>query len=166
MRGQDIVIWVLLSLWKGSVKGRLDYLSKNTGLSKREIQNSFNRLAESKLFDPHSNHINIKMFLHFLKEGIRYFAPITLNLNRKVVGIPTIYPSMNEEILSDGIQPVWKSKDGSELGIEVTPLHKSCLILANSNRRAYQLMCLIDAARSWLPREREYALEKIEEIFL
>ena len=164
MRGQDIIIWVLLYFWGTNIRGRLDYLINSTNLSKREIQNSFIRLEQSKLFDSRTGLVNPKIFTHFYNEAIRYIFPWVINKSVLVKGNLTIYPPMNELIFTKVKGIVWEDESGNDSGYALVPIHKSCNNLKLNHRKAYQVLCLLDAVRSWLPRERKIAIEKLTEI--
>jgi len=165
LKPQDL--FVVLKLWVG--RGRVwnyQELAHQLGMSVAETHNAVKRARKAGLLPSGelSGAPNPMALKEFLVHGAKYAFPA--ELGQVTRGIPTAYaasPLKDQLQLSGDLPPVWPHKDGTEVGTSVEPLYKSAPEAALWDPKLYEFLALFDALRLGRARERQMAVQMIEE---
>lgn len=145
-------------------------LESLTGISKSQISLSLNRMynvglakVDRKLNIPKTN---IKAFLEFIAYGIRYVFPAKEGVIGRGIATSIAAPVLRSKLMTSGeLQPVWPNPRGNTKGLLVEPLHPKIFIAVQQDAQLYAMLALVDAIRIGHPRERNLALEMLNNIF-
>lgn len=162
MKPQDVVVLLGTVAMQGPWR-HVD-LAMALGMSQSEVTNSLERSRKVGLIDDGKRHVFRKGLLEFLEHGIRYVFPA--QPGPLVRGVPTAYscPPLNETIRTDQSDVlVWPSPDGSQRGQAVEPLFPSVPQAAVKNPQLHALLALVDALRLGQARERNLAINYLDQ---
>lgn len=180
MKSQDIGLLLKLSCMQrreGDTYGRIEHfeqrysvraLAAETGISKSQVSLALQRSLDvglakrdRRLGNPH---VNTKGLFEFIAFGLRYVFPAKLGVVTR--GVPTSLgaPVLEGKLMSGGeLVPVWSDAQGDTKGQAVEPLFKSVTYAIKRDRELYALLALVDAIRLGQPRERNLAIELIQQ---
>lgn len=164
LKPQDILILLMLLVWKGAKPWRYSDLAKNLRMSQSEVHQAIKRSQLSGLYDPLTKRPKRQALIEFIIHGLKYAFPAIIG--DSVEGVPTAHsaPPLNNQIIShDEMSYVWPWKGEKLKGKKVAPLHKNVPIVAKSFPEMYPLLALIDALRVGRAREREMAEKELSE---
>jgi hypothetical protein len=100
----------------------------------------------------------------FLVHGVKYAFPV--HRGGLVRGMPTAHaaPPLAQQIAeSFDPPPVWPDPEGAVRGLEFSPLYKNVPAAARRDPKLYELLALVDAIRDGRAREREIAIDELEQ---
>lgn len=144
-------------------------IAAQTGISKSEISNALNRCYQSGLAKPSrvdgTPSVNTKALQEFIVYGIRYVFPVApQGLTRGITTGLTAPVFKGELISGSDMPPVWPDPNGATSGFSVTPLFKTVTYAIRKDPCVYALLALVDSIRLGLPRERNLAISKLEQL--
>ena len=161
MRPQDVVILLKKVSPAGwSMSGK--QLSESLGISQSEVSDSLERSRLSGLIDASKSHVNTLALRDFLVYGLRYCFPV---IPAGVVrGMPTAMSAspIKDRIVQGEDSFVWPSVTGNSRGQAIQPLYPSVPSAAGKDADFYQLMVVADTLRFGRVREREIAMEVLD----
>lgn len=161
LKSQDVV--VLLKLAGASPEWTYASLAQSLGMSTSEVHAAVGRTKACGLYNEHARAPHRKALLEFLVHGLRYVFPGERGGVTR--GLPTAHaaPPLQALIQSDGeLPPVWPDPEGTVRGEALQPLYRSVPTAARRDPALYELLALVDAARSGRPRERRLAVTELE----
>ena len=164
MRPQDVVILlkkISPSGWNMSGK----QLAESVGISQSEVSDSLARSRVSGLLYA-SGRVNMLALKDFLVYGLKYVFPVVPA--GIVRGVPTgVSATPIKEKISQGTESfVWPYAKGTLRGQAVQPLYPSVPVAVEGDADFYILMVLVDLLRFGRVREREIAIELLDNYFL
>jgi DNA-binding transcriptional ArsR family regulator len=144
-------------------------LAGQTGISKSEVSNALNRCYQSGLAKPSrvdgTPSVNTKALQEFIVYGIRYVFPVAPQGLTRGITTGLTAPVFKGELISGGdMPPVWPDPNGATSGLSVTPLFKTVTYAIRKDPGVYALLALVDSIRLGLPRERNLAISKLEQL--
>lgn len=165
MRPQDVVILlkkVSPAGWYMSGK----QLSEALGISQSEISESMERSRISGLLDPSKSRVNTLALKDFLIYGLRYVFPVVPA--GIVRGMPTGVSAnpIRERIVHGEESFVWPYQKGTCRGQAISPLYSSVPAAVEKDADYYALMVAADTLRFGRVRERDAAIEILDNYFL
>jgi hypothetical protein len=142
-------------------------LARELLMSVSEVHAAANRAELSRLlirrqgtYEPNRTSLR-----EFLLHGIKYVFPMVLGgLGR---GLPTgaSAPPLSEHFeQSDSLPLVWPDEEGVVRGILVLPIYGSVPEACKRDEKLYRLLSVVDALRGGAARERELAMERLEDV--
>lgn len=172
IKPQDIVVLAKLIAYKKDANWSQNSIALELCLSPSQINSAFKRLVSAGLITPyqppHKPQPILKACEEFFIYGLKYIFPA--KLGEVARGVPTSYsgPALKDYILpgKDPI-PVWPYGDGQERGVALKPLYYTVpeSISKYPDPVFYHLLTIIDAIRSGRAREKEIAIQKLQEMF-
>lgn len=144
-------------------------LAEETGISKSQISLSLNRCIDVGLAKQDRKTLlpktNVKSLMEFIAYGIRYVFPakpgeITRGITTSI-GAPVL---LGQLMTSGDLPPVWPDAKGSTKGVAIEPLHKNIRLAVNNDAVLYAMLALTDAVRVGRPRERNLAIDKLNQL--
>ncbi len=84
------------------------------------------------------------------------------------IGFPTAYgmsPLKEKVLFADENRPVWPSAEGTTRGMTLLPLYEKAPLAALEDRALNEILALLDALRIGAARERQFAMDMLEERF-
>lgn len=143
-------------------------LANATGVSKSEVSNILSRCYANGLAKLQRNgtpSTNRKGLEEFLVYGIKYVFPAkTLALTRGIATGLTA-PVFGGELRAPSDQtPVWADPKGATSGPAVEPLYKTVPYAVRKDQTLYIFLALVDSIRLGLPREKNLAVHKLQEL--
>jgi hypothetical protein len=167
LKPQDVVVALKLVALRGE---RLTYeeLGKRLKLSQFEAHAAVKRLVAAKLATEIEG--EVRPIIASLKCFIYYGAPYSFPPVRgeMTIGFPTAYgvsPLKEKVLFADENPPVWPSADGTTRGMTLLPLYEKAPLAAVEDKALYEMLSLFDALRIGAARERQLAMELLEERF-
>lgn len=164
MKPQDVLVALKLSLAE-EMPGYVE-LGKSLGISASETHASVRRLTASRILDPETKHVRLRVFRNFLVHGVPYAFPASPREATR--GMPTAWaaPAFAGKIMSSGeMPPVWPDPEGKVQGNSVEPLYSSAPEASRRDPALYDLLTLVDAIRFGRARERAIAEKEIDNRF-
>lgn len=164
MRPQDVVILLKKLTPEGrNMNGK--ELSDSLGISAAEISMAMERNRMAQLISADKKRVNVLALKEFLVYGIKYCFPAPLG--RIVRGTPTASSAspINQVIASNGNTVVWKDSSGSVRGQSITPLFPSAVEASKKDPDLYALLAIVDALRIGNARERQVAIDCLNQYF-
>lgn len=137
-------------------------LAEELFISQSEVSKSLARSKFAGLLDPNGKHVLKLALMEFLQYGIKYVFP--QQPGAVVRGIPTAHSAMplNEIIQSDE-NYVWPSGKGTIRGHSIMPLYPSVVNAVQVDSKLHELLALVDALRVGRAREKQLAIEILNE---
>ncbi|MBO0592919.1 hypothetical protein I2486_16060 [Cellulophaga sp. E16_2] len=161
MKPQDIV--VLAKIIAMGNDGYIQMLLAQTlFMSQSEISSSLKRSAYAGLLINKGNEVERKLFFEFIKYGLSYVFPV--HPGPLVRGTATAHsaPPLELEFVSDE-KYVWPYAKGYSRGQSITPLYPTVPQAAILDENLHELLSLFDAVRAGRAREKNRALEILEQ---
>ena len=165
LKPQDLL--VVLKLWVGRGKTwTYPVLAQELGISLSEVHGAVKRAAkagfllEASLAQP-PNPVALR---EFLVHGAKYAFPA--DRGGMTRGFPTAHAAapLNAEIVADGEPPpVWPHAEGTERGLAFAPLYPAAPVAALRDPALREMLALLDSIRGGRARERQRAIQLIEE---
>ena len=143
-------------------------LASELEMSASEVHAALKRAVHSRLARRQGESIRpiAANLREFLVHGLSYaFPPELGGLTR---GMPTRYaaaPLRSKLRPGDEPPPVWPDPDGEAKGLALLPLYPRAAKAARKDSRFHELLALADALRAGQARERELAVQAIDERF-
>ena len=166
IKSQDILVALKLIAMKGR-NWKQSEVADELRISRAEICNSLDRLAEAGLLDEDRRIPLKEALLEFIQYGLKYVFPVKPGSLCR--GIPTSHsaPPLSKKIVSDPHEAyVWPRPDGKVRGQEIEPLYPSiCMIDFEKAPRLYEMLALVDAVRVGRVREKKLAVEELAKRF-
>ncbi len=161
MRPQDISVLIAVILTKQALT--IQELADLLLISKSGIFYSLKRSAYSGLYNESQKRVKQKTLFEFIKYGLPYAFPIQTGGLTK--GIPTSISALPlSKYFTNDISYVWPSAKPTVAGMKVEPLYPSLPEAVCQNEILYEAFSLIDAVRIGNTREKQRALEILEQI--
>lgn len=172
LKGQDCVILLKL-LANPEAKMTQRIIAKELNISLSEVNAGFKRLRKAGLLELERTKENTKAFKvnrtlskEFLVHGLKYLFPASLG--EPTTGIRTAASApifSNEVSLGPESVFVWPDIKGTDKGISLEPLYPTLpsALQENPDQDFYDLLVLIDAIRFGRTRERNIAIQKLNE---
>ena len=165
LRPQDIVILLKKISPSGwSMDGK--QVAASLGISQSEVSESLARSRVSGLLDSSRGMVNTRALKDLLVYGIRFVFPVVPE--GIVRGIPT-GPSaspMTERLVQGSESFVWPSTTGQIRGQAILPLYPTVPAASEKDADLYALLVATDALRFGRARERDRAIEILDQYFL
>lgn len=139
-------------------------LGRQLGLSASQAHSAVQRAIESGLISKDRS-ANQKALLEFLVHGLKYVFPARRGPVRR--GVPTAHsaPPLSD-LFNDGDLPlVWPHPSGLVRGETLEPIYKSAPDAALADPGLHQALALVDSIRAGRARERNLAVEHLQELF-
>lgn len=161
MKPQDVIILFKILILGGNEWSQ-SMLSAQLGISQSEISESIKRSKYAGLISILDNSVNKKAFFEFIIYGLKYVFP--QKPGPIVRGMPTAHsaPFLQSEFLSED-HYVWPSGKGHARGQAIIPLYRSVPGAAEIDLSLYEYLALADILRVGRVREKEMAIELLEE---
>lgn len=145
-------------------------LESDTGISKSQVSLSLKRMTEvglvkldRKLAVPKTN---TKALFEFIAYGIRYVFPAKEGEITRGIATSIAAPVLQGKLMTSGdFFPVWPYAKGKSKGVSITPLHPKAFQAVRKDPRMYAYLALTDAIRLGNPRERNIALDNLQQLF-
>jgi len=165
LRSQDVLV-VLKLLAHPNDEWTYAELGDSLGFSASQAYLSVNRASAAGLlnYPAPQNTLNRANIKEFLIHGVKYAFPVFRGTLTR--GIPTAYaaPPLNRAFPnSEEPPPVWPSPQGTVRGVELSPLYKTVPQAAQKDPDLYELLALVDAIRDGRARERDLAIQELNE---
>jgi hypothetical protein len=147
-------------------------MAREVGLSQGETFACTRRLVQSRLLGEIGEDGAVSPLrqnvVEFLVHGLKYsFPPERGGLTR---GVPTAHgaPVLKKffSVGKDAPVPVWPAVEGTVRGEALTPMYRSAVTAAASDRAMYDALALIDAIRAGGARERLLAAKLLEKMVM
>ena len=143
-------------------------LANSIGISKSQISLSLQRCFDVGLakLDRISDvpRTNTKALTEFIVYGLRYVFPTKLGAVTRGIATSLGAPVLDGKLMTTGeLIPVWSDAQGNTKGQSVEPLFKSAPYAVRRDPELYALLALVDAIRIGQPRERNIAINLLEE---
>jgi hypothetical protein len=168
LKPQDVLVACQIALY-GEETFTHAKLAEGLHLSTSTVFDALGRLKQAKLTAA-AAYQPAKVLRGKLLEFLIHAVP-TLYFPKKVEvmrGIPTSVwaPLFRERFTSDReIALVWPYSKGKEQGVGLLPIYPTVPIACSQNQELYELMATIDVLRVGKSREREAAVNHLEELF-
>ena len=163
LKPQDILI-LLKVLAINRTDWSYSFLANELCMSPAEVHAGIKRASTAGLIDISRKEIIRASLTEFVIHGVKYAFPVVHGSITR--GIPTSYagpPLNNHFSFSEDIVPVWPDLEGEVRGVEFSPLYKSVPCAVKKDLELYQLLVLVDAIRDGRARERQYAIDEIQD---
>lgn len=163
LKPQD-VLFLLKLVALGEKSWTFSQLALDLGMSPSEVHAAVQRTIAARLAVKGADGIRpiAQNLLEFLQHGIRYvFIPQRGPMTR---GMPTAHaarPLAAQIVSGDGPPPVWPDPEGEVHGEAFSPLYRSVPFAAKQDPGLYELLALVDAIRGGRVRERDMAINEI-----
>ncbi len=163
LRPQDIVV-LLKILCFGEERWMSKDLAQQLYLSTAEISHSLQRNANAGLLDIDNRSVHTQALLELLRYGIPYFFPQRAGSLAR--GLPTAHshPYFKDKIVSTDIY-VWPDAESNIRGFSIEPLYPGAVHAAKKDPQLYLYLSLTDVLRIGKAREKEIAIDKLQEEF-
>ncbi len=131
-------------------------------ISQSEVSKSLVRSKFAGLLDSSGKRVYKLALMEFLQYGIRYVFP--QRPGAIVRGIPTAHSAMPlKEVIQSEENYVWPSGKGTMRGQSIIPLYPSVVNAVQTDSKLYELLALVDALRVGRAREKQLAVELLNE---
>lgn len=139
-------------------KARQIDLSRALHINQSEVSTGFERLVRCHLIDHKERTVNRLQAIEFLETAVKFFFPA--EFTEHTIGIPTsVFTKPLDETLRTSSSPItliWPYEGGKVKGLGIIPIHDSAPLAAIEDEKLYQLLAVLDAARTFPPpRVRE-----------
>lgn len=162
MRPHDIA--VLLKILVTSNTWLNKDLAESLYISTSEISESLNRSKIAGLINATKRTVFKNNLLDFLTQGLSYVFPV--QAGALIRGIPTAHsaPVFKDTLIAEEVY-VWPCVTGTKKGQSVQPLYPNAILAVQKDEKLYDVLALVDALRIGKVREREIAINKLNQIF-
>ncbi|MCF8307958.1 MAG: hypothetical protein K9I68_03020 [Bacteroidales bacterium] len=161
MRPHDVVVLLKIAS-KGDKSWLMKELANELEISASEISESINRSIPAGLVSSDKKTLNKLALLDFLKSGLQYVFPQQPGpLTRGLETAHSASPLKNQ--ISSNETYVWPYAKGNIRGQAIEPLHPKLPEACLRDNKLYELVALADSIRVGKVREKQMALEMIQE---
>jgi hypothetical protein len=166
LKPQDLAVLLKLVSLRGAARLPYAALAKQLLLSQFEAHAAVQRLIAARLVVEMDGELRPVMAAvrNFVINGAAYCYPVLRG--EVTIGFPTAYavPPLKDKVLfADEMPPVWPHPEGTTRGTAVMPLYEKLPLAAVADSALYELLALFDALRMGQARERELAVQLLEE---
>ena len=133
------------------------------------VHGSIKRAEQARLLSRSAGSIRARkaQLKEFLLYGAKYAYPVQLGVVGRGVATAVGSPVLGKFFeTSSGLAPVWSDPLGDAWGPTLTPLHSSVPAASKKDPALYDMLALFDALRAGAAREREIAIQLVEELFV
>jgi DNA-binding transcriptional MocR family regulator len=161
MQSSDVL--VLFALINQDDPWTLRSLAARLGVQHSKVQRAVDRLVDAGLYDAERRRVIPHAAEEFLEHALRYLDPV--RLGPVVRGVPTAWAAapLRNEIVDDGLPPVWPEPNGNVRGQSVAPLDARLPMLVESWPEVAELAALADALRLGDSRSRSAARKHLHD---
>lgn len=161
MKPQDIVVLAKLISLNDPSYTQIE-LALSLEMSQSEISSSLSRSTYAGLLINNGKEVNQRLFFNFIKYGLAVSFPH--HPGAIVRGTVTAHsaPPLNKEFLSDE-KYVWPYAKGKDRGQSIIPLYPTVPKAVPLDSKLHELLALFDAVRVGRAREKNKALEILEQ---
>lgn len=163
MKGQDIVVAMMLVGAETSSDRNIPSISALIAASTSVVHDSLGRLLQAKLIRPRTHEPVTGNLLEFLEHGLRFVFPA--EIGRVTRGMPTASSAPPlDAVFGHGETEnefVWPSATGETRGASLVPLYPGVLHASQIDSRLHELLALTDGLRVDDPRVRQEAASHI-----
>lgn len=143
-------------------------LELQTGVSKTQINLSLKHCMEIGLIKTDRKlgvpRANTKALFEFIVYGLKYVFPARAGELTRGIATGFAAPVLHKSLISAGEHvPVWPYARGNTMGMKVEPLFKTAADAARRDPEMYALLALVDAIRLGQPRERNLAVQLLQD---
>jgi len=143
-------------------------LAQETGISKSQVSLALKRCIDVGLAKRDRKQgiprANVKALFEFVVYGLRYVFPVRAGAVTRGIATSLGAPVLHGQLMSAGeLVPVWPDARGNTKGQEVEPLFKTTTYAVRKDAELYALLALVDAIRLGQPRERNLAIDKLQQ---
>lgn len=162
----DLTVLLMLVILRREPKYTYAALAKLLLLSQFEVHASVQRLIAAKLLVDAGEYFRpvMEAVRQYVLFGASYCYPALRG--EPTIGFATAYgvPPLSEKVLfSQEMPPVWPHPEGDQSGFALMPLYENLPLAAKAFPPLYELMALFDALRMGQAREREIAVQLLNE---
>jgi len=163
MRPQDILVLLKICIEEEGWT-QVD-LARSLFMSQSEISASLTRSSYARLLFDKGRRVQRHLLRNFIQHGLPYVFPQQPGAMRR--GIPTAHSTspLMAEIASEETY-VWPFAKGNTRGHSIIPLYPSVVHAVQGDKCLHELLALLDAVRVGRARERNLALEILNEKLL
>ena len=161
MRPQDIVVLLELLLLPDSKRIFAD-IANALQLSETEISFAMERNAVAGLVSVDKKHVNKLALRDFLIYGLKYVFPPQPGSSTRGVATAHSAPPVNQYIVENGENYVWKYYKGTRRGNSIVPLYDKIPKIAENQPELYEFLTIIDTLRIGKKREIEIAIQELD----
>jgi hypothetical protein len=165
MKGQDLVIALMLVRAESDSGRNIPALSASLGASTSVVHDSLRRLVRAGLVRPRTHAPVRPHLLEFLEHGLRFVFPA--DLGRVTRGVPTASSAPPlDAVFGHGETEnefVWPAATGQLRGTSLQPLHPGVPAASLRDPDLYQLLAVLDGLRVQDPRVRKEAVREIRQ---
>ncbi len=157
LRPQDIVVLIKLLIEESGSWNQIS-LAKSLFISQSEISESLKRSAYARLLQNKGKEVARQSFMGLLQFGVPYIFP--QQPGAQVRGIPTAHSAEPlASLISSSENYVWPHAKGHMRGQSILPFYPSVIHAVEVDQQLYEYLALVDAIRVGRARERNLALE-------
>jgi hypothetical protein len=162
----DLAVLLMLVLVRREPRYSYAALAKLMMLSQFEVHASVQRLIAARLLVDAGENFRpvMEAIRHFVLFGASYCYPAVRG--EVTIGFATAYgvPPLSDKVLfSQEMPPVWPHPEGNQRGQALMPLYEKLPLAAIAFPPLYELLALFDALRMGQARERELAIQLLNE---
>jgi hypothetical protein len=162
----DLAVLFMLVIIRREPKYTYAALAKLMLLSQFEVHVSVQRLIGARLIVDAGEYFRPAMeaIRYFVLYGASYCYPAVRG--EVTIGFTTAYgvPPLSDKVLfSQEMPPVWPHPEGDQRGFALLPLYEKLPLAAKAYPPLYELLALFDALRMGQARERELAIQLLNE---
>jgi hypothetical protein len=164
MRPLDVVVLLKIIVLKDSPWQYRD-LSASLFISISEISASLNRSMIAGLIDSERKKVRRKALMEFIQYGLQYVFP---QVPGPIVnGIETAHShSFYKRHFASDLPFVWPTVEGNARGQAIEPLHKGVVKAVKQDEELYKLLASIDIIRVGKVREKNLAIQELQNCIL
>lgn len=137
-------------------------LAQELGISQSQVHYALRRGEKAGLYSAQRTGLRAPAFLEFAEHAIKFFFPPELGAPTRGIYTAHSAPPLAREFVGSD-QYVWPYAEGGDVGLAMTPLHKSAPAAAVRNAGVHEVLALVDALRVGRARERARATLLLEE---
>lgn len=165
LKPQDVAVLFAVHLMRRE-KFTFAALGRKLRLSTGEVHASVNRAALSRLvllLPQASPEVIGVAFREFLVHGLRFaFPAIQGGVTRGLLtGLDAT--AARGAVDAEALPPVWATAEGSQRGYAIAPLYPAAPAACQDDPQLHEMLALADALRIGSAREREIAIELLEQ---
>ena len=162
----DLAVLFMLVIVRREARYSYAALAKLMMLSPFEVHASVQRLIAARLLVDAGDAFRpvMQAIREFVLYGAAYCYPAVRG--EVTIGFATAYgvPPLNDKVLfSQEMPPVWPHPQGNQRGTALMPLYEKLPLAAVAFPPLYELLALFDALRMGQARERELAIQLLNE---
>ena len=162
----DLAVLFMLVIIRKEPKYTYAAMAKLMLLSQFEVHASIQRLMAARLVVDAGEYFRPVMpaIREYVMYGAAYCYPAIRG--EATIGFATAYgvPPLSDKVLfSQEMPPVWPHPEGDQNGFALMPLYENLPLAAKAFPPLYELLALFDALRMGQARERELAIQFLNE---